>query len=108
MQVPKRAIIAIVGVGAEERRQPWKSRYAMKPFTSDEHALIAKAISRAEKTTSGEIVVVVAYASSDYHFFALMCVALAALVVPLPLIHFTKWSIEYSHGSRFRIAPLFS
>jgi putative membrane protein len=67
----------------------------MKPFTSDEHAVIANAISRAEKTTSGEIVVVVAHASSGYHFFALMCVALAALAVPLPLIHFTKWPIEY-------------
>ena len=67
----------------------------MKPFTSDEHAVIAEAISRAEKKTSGEIVVVVARASSGYHFFALMCVALAALAVPLPLIHFTKWSIEY-------------
>jgi len=67
----------------------------MKPFTSDEHAVIADAISRAEKKTSGEIVVVVARASSGYHFFALMCVALAALAVPLPLIHFTKWAIEY-------------
>ncbi|MHA1134274.1 MAG: TPM domain-containing protein [Alphaproteobacteria bacterium] len=67
----------------------------MKPFSSDEHAVIADAISRAERTTSGEIVVVVARASSGYFFFALMCVALAALAVPLPLIHFTKWPIEY-------------
>ncbi|ODS01143.1 hypothetical protein AUC68_12255 [Methyloceanibacter methanicus] len=67
----------------------------MKPFTPDEHALISEAITRAEKTTSGEIVVVVARCSSGYHFFALMCVALAALAVPLPLIHLTKWPIEY-------------
>lgn len=67
----------------------------MKPFTSDEHAVIADAISRAEKTTSGEIVVVVARASSGYRYFAWMCVALVALAVPLPLIHFTKWPIEY-------------
>jgi len=67
----------------------------MTPFTSDEHAVIADAISRAEKTTSGEIVVVVARASSGYHFFAVMCAALAALAVPLSLIHFTKWPIEY-------------
>jgi len=67
----------------------------MKPFTSDEHAVIAKAISRAESKTSGEIVIVVARASSGYHFFALMCVALIALAVPLPFIHVTKWPIEY-------------
>ena len=67
----------------------------MKPFTQEEHDLIAGAISRAEKTTSGEIVVVVARASSTYRCFALMCVALVALAVPLPLIHFTKWPIEY-------------
>lgn len=67
----------------------------MKPFTSDEHAVIAEAISRAERKTSGEIVVVVARASSGYHIFALMCVALVALAVPLPLIHFTKWPIEH-------------
>ena len=67
----------------------------MKPFTPDEHAVIAGAISRAEKNTSGEIVVVVARASSSYRYFSLMCVALVALAVPLPLIHFTKWPIEY-------------
>src|SRR5688572_20606389 len=67
----------------------------MKPFTSEEFASIAGAITRAEKTTSGEIVVVVARASSNYRYFALMCVALTALAVPLPLIHFTKWPIEY-------------
>ena len=67
----------------------------MKPFTRDEHAVIAAAISCAEKATSGEIVVIVARASSGYHFFALMCVALVALAVPLPLIHLTKWPIEY-------------
>lgn len=67
----------------------------MRPFTPDEHAEIASAIARAEKTTSGEIVVVVAHASSSYRTFALMCVALVALAVPLPFIHFTKWPIEY-------------
>ncbi|HUW74605.1 MAG TPA: TPM domain-containing protein [Methyloceanibacter sp.] len=67
----------------------------MQPFTAQDHAVIADAISRAERQTSGEIVVVVARASSRYRYFSLMCVALLALVVPLPLIHFTKWPIEY-------------
>ena len=67
----------------------------MKPFTPEERDLIAGAISRAEQTTSGEIVVVVARASSSYRYFALACVAIAALAVPLPFIHLTKWPIEY-------------
>jgi len=67
----------------------------MKPFAPEEHASITGAITRAEKTTSGEIVVVVARASSSYRYFTLMCVALLALAVPLPFIHFTKWPIEY-------------
>jgi putative membrane protein len=67
----------------------------MQPFTAQERAQIAEAIARAEKTTSGEIVVVVARASGGYRSFALMCAALIALAVPLPFIHFTKWPIEY-------------
>lgn len=67
----------------------------MKPFTREEHVLIADAITSAEKTTSGEIVVVVAPSSSGYYFYALLCMALIALFVPLPLIHLTKWPIEY-------------
>src|SRR5680860_1104500 len=67
----------------------------MQPFTAQDHAVIAGAITRAEKKTSGEIVIVVARASSRYRYFSLMCVALLALLVPLPLIHFTKWPIEY-------------
>jgi putative membrane protein len=67
----------------------------MQPFTADEHAVIAGAISRAEKTTSGEIVVVVARVSAGYRTVALMCAALIALAVPLPFIHFTKWPVEY-------------
>lgn len=67
----------------------------MRPFTSDEHEIIARAISRAEEHTSGEIVVVVAHASSSYGYFSLMCVALLALAVPLPFVHLTKWPVEY-------------
>jgi putative membrane protein len=67
----------------------------MQPFNAEEHAAIADAIARAEKQTSGEIVVVVARTSASYRAFALMCVALVALTVPLPFIHFTRWPIEY-------------
>jgi putative membrane protein len=67
----------------------------MQPFTPEEHAVIAGAITRAEENTSGEIVVVVAPASSSYRYVSLLCVALLALAVPLPFIHLTKWPVEY-------------
>ena len=67
----------------------------MKPFTQEERAAIEAAITRAEKHTSGEIVVVVAPASNGYYALALMWAALLALAVPLPLILLTKWPVEY-------------
>jgi putative membrane protein len=75
----------------------------MQPFTPEEHAVIAGAISRAEEHTSGEIVVVVARASSSYGYFALMCVALLALAVPLPFIHLTKWPVEYIYIAQLTV-----
>ncbi|WP_045363888.1 TPM domain-containing protein [Methyloceanibacter caenitepidi] len=75
----------------------------MKPFTPDEHAVIAEAISRAERRTSGEIVIVFAAASSGYYFFALLCAALLALAVPLPFIHLTKWPIEYVYLTQLAV-----
>src|SRR5581483_5859885 len=67
----------------------------MQPFTKEERAAIETAITRAEKRTSGEIVVVVARASGGYWSLALMWSALLALAVPLPLILLTKWPVEY-------------
>ncbi|HZQ02173.1 MAG TPA: hypothetical protein VFB13_21685 [Reyranella sp.] len=67
----------------------------MQPFTKEERAAIETAITRAEKRTSGEIVVVVAPASGGYWSLALMWSALLALAVPLPLILLTKWPVEY-------------
>jgi putative membrane protein len=67
----------------------------MRPFTKEELTAIAEAISRAESKTSGEIVVVVASASSRYFAIGVMWAALAALTVPLPLIWLTKWPVEH-------------
>ena len=67
----------------------------MRPFSAKERGEIADAITTAEATTSGEIVVVAAAASSGYYANALMWAAIAALSVPLPLIHTTKMPIEY-------------
>ncbi len=67
----------------------------MRPFSTEELASIAEAITRAESKTSGEIVVVVASASSRYFAIGVMWAALAALTVPLPLIWLTKWPVEH-------------
>ena len=66
----------------------------MRPFSAKERVAIAKAISGAESKTSGEIIVVAAAASGRYYGIALMWAALAALIVPLPVILFTNWPVE--------------
>lgn len=58
-------------------------------FTSQERDRISAAISAAERTTSGEIVAVVAETSDTYLYVPFLWAALAALLVPWPLIHFT-------------------
>jgi putative membrane protein len=67
----------------------------MRGFSAKERKEIADAITAAEANTSGEIVVVAASASGGYYANALMWAALAALTVPLPLIHTTQMPIEY-------------
>ncbi|HEV3242478.1 MAG TPA: TPM domain-containing protein [Methyloceanibacter sp.] len=67
----------------------------MQPFSPDERSTIEEAITRAEKKTSGEIIVVVATASAGYFAYALMWAALLALVVPWPLIYLTNWPVEF-------------
>jgi putative membrane protein len=66
-----------------------------QPFSLEDEAAIAAAITRAEAKTSGEIVVVVAVASDGYRSFGLLWAALLALAVPMPLIFATKWPVEY-------------
>jgi putative membrane protein len=65
------------------------------PFTAEDQAAIAEAITRAEKSTSGEIVVVAAIASDGYRSFGVLWAALVALAVPLPLVFATKWPVQY-------------
>lgn len=58
-------------------------------ITDQDRDAIASAITRAESSTSGEIFCVVTRASDDYRFIPLLWAALAALVLPAPLILFT-------------------
>ena len=52
---------------------------------------IVEAIRLAEEKTSGEIYCVIARACGDYQLVPIAWAAMAALAVPLPLIHFTSW-----------------
>jgi putative membrane protein len=55
---------------------------------------IEKAIGEAEKSTSGEIVAVVARASGGYYYVPYLWGALAALIAPWPLIYWTWMPVE--------------
>jgi putative membrane protein len=66
----------------------------MKLFSIEDERRISDAISRAEGTTSGEIVVVVAARSDAYLYVAPLVGAIVSLLVPWPLIYFTHFSVE--------------
>ncbi|MGO9172617.1 MAG: TPM domain-containing protein [Rhodomicrobium sp.] len=55
---------------------------------------VEKAIGEAEKNTSGEIVAVIAQASGGYYYVPYLWGALAALIVPWPLIYWTWMPVQ--------------
>ncbi len=55
---------------------------------------IEKAIGEAEQNTSGEIVAVIARASGGYYYVPYLWGALAALIVPWPLIYWTWMPVQ--------------
>ena len=61
----------------------------MRLFSADDETRIADAISRAERQTSGEIVVVVASQSDGYYYVPPLIGAIVSLLVPWVLIYFT-------------------
>ncbi|MEM8743244.1 MAG: TPM domain-containing protein [Pseudomonadota bacterium] len=65
----------------------------MELISAKDRKRISRAIARAEKKTSGEIVAVVAATSDDYVFIPLLWAALAALAVPLALFPFTDMHV---------------
>ena len=67
----------------------------MSLFSDQESQRISAAISAAERNTSGEIVAVVTEASDAYHYVPFLWAALAALIVPWPLIHFTWMAVQW-------------
>jgi putative membrane protein len=66
----------------------------MAPITPEEHAAISAAIHEAEKRTSGQIVCVLAHASSAYSTIPIVWSAFVALFAPWPMIYLTQWSVQ--------------
>ena len=67
----------------------------MSLFSDSERERISAAITASERRTSGEIVAVVTDSSDAYHYVPFLWAALAALIVPWPLIHFTWMKVQW-------------
>ncbi len=63
-------------------------------FGKEDHDAVAAAIREAEKRSSGQIVCVLARASSDYAHVPILWASVLALFAPWPLIEFTPWSVQ--------------
>ena len=63
-------------------------------FTKADHEAVSAAIREAEQRTCGQLVCVLAHASSSYAHIPIMWASVLALVTPWPLIVFTQWSVE--------------
>jgi putative membrane protein len=63
-------------------------------FTKEDREAISAAIREAEKRSSGQIVCVLARASSDYAYVPIAWASALALFSPWPLIEFTQWSVQ--------------
>lgn len=63
-------------------------------LTPEDYAAVSAAIRKAEQRTAGQIVCVLAHASSAYSYIPILWASAAALVTPWPLIYFTPWSVE--------------
>ena len=63
-------------------------------ITAQDHARISAAIRAVEARSSGELVCVLARASSEYVAAPLLWATLTALLAPWPLILFTAWPVR--------------
>ncbi len=63
-------------------------------FTRADYDAVAAAIRQAEAKTCGQIVCVLAHASSAYVHIPLVWASVLALATPWPVIFFTQWSVE--------------
>jgi putative membrane protein len=63
-------------------------------LSKEDHEAVSAAIRQAEARTCGQIVCVLAHASSAYAHIPILWASVLALAAPLPLILFTPWSVQ--------------
>lgn len=64
------------------------------PITKEDHDAVAAAIRAAEQRSSGQLVCVLAHASSSYAHVPILWASALALLLPWPLIYLTDWSVQ--------------
>jgi putative membrane protein len=69
-------------------------------MSEDDQERVARAITDAERRTAGEIVAVISSQASSYLYAPFMWAALAALLVPWPLIYFTWVSVQWIYAAQ--------
>jgi putative membrane protein len=72
-------------------------------LTREDHQAISAAIHEAEQHTSGQIICVLAHASSDYVHIAILWASALALFAPWPLMVFTQWSVQWIYGAQIAV-----
>jgi putative membrane protein len=72
-------------------------------LTPADHEAVSTAIRNAEQRTCGQIVCVLAHASSDYAYVPILLASVLALLLPWPLIHFTQLSVERIYVSQIAL-----
>jgi putative membrane protein len=63
-------------------------------LSKEDHDAVSAAIRDAEQRTCGQIVCVLAHASSAYAYIPILWASVLALAAPLPMILFTQWSVQ--------------
>ena len=72
----------------------WGVGELVMQLSQEDHAAISNAIRDAERRTNGQIVCVLAHASSEYVHVPILWASALALLAPWPLINFTEWSVQ--------------
>lgn len=64
------------------------------PISKADHDAIASAIHAAEQRSCGQLVCVLAHASSNYAHVPILWASTLTLLLPWPLIYWTDWSVQ--------------
>src|SRR5581483_4119148 len=64
------------------------------PISKEDHDAVAAAVRDAEERSCGQLVCVLAHASSNYAHVPILWASTLALLLPWPLIHWTDWSVQ--------------